>query len=445
MQTESAESLGRAAPARLLGSLQRVRTIERVGRVAEAFGTLIRATGIKAAIGEQCRIRNPENDFELTAEVVGIAGGHTLLTPLGSLEGMSPAARVVSTGERAAVQVGPGLCGRILDAHGAPIDGLGELVTDSVVPLYAEAPDPLKRTLIDKPLVTGVRAIDLVLTLGIGQRIGIFAPAGGGKSTLLGMMARNSDADINVVVLVGERGREVREFVDYNLGPEGLARSVLVVATSDRPALERSRAAYLGTAVAEYFRAQGASVLLLVDSVTRFARALRDVGLAVGEHPVRRGFTPSVFSALPALFERAGTSERGAITAVYSVLVEGEDDLDPIVEETRAILDGHVHLSRKLAAAAHYPAIDVLASASRVMPNVVQSKHQGAADALRKSLAKYADIELLLKLGEYQAGSDADADKAIEREGPLRKLLTQPPDERSNFDEALTRLLEITA
>lgn len=433
-----------APPSRLLASLNRVRTVERVGRVSEAFGTLIRATGIKAAIGEQCRIRNPENDFDLPAEVVGITNGQTLLTPLGSLEGMSPAAQIVATGQRAAVHVGPGLCGRILDAHGQPIDGRGPVKTDSVVPLYAPSPDPLSRTLIDKPFVTGVRAVDLVLTLGVGQRIGVFAAAGGGKSTLLGMMARNSEADINVIVLVGERGREVREFVDYNLGPAGLGKTVLVVATSDRPALERSRAAYLGTAIAEHFRGQGSSVLLLVDSVTRFARALRDVGLAVGELPVRRGFTPSVFSALPGLFERAGTSDRGAITAVYSVLIEGEDDLDPIVEETRAILDGHIHLSRKLAAAAHYPAIDILASASRVMPHVVTADHQTAANELRKNLAKYADIELLLQLGEYQAGSDAEADTAIERAGPVRDLLTQSTDERSDFDTARTRMLEIT-
>ncbi|MEM9056261.1 MAG: FliI/YscN family ATPase, partial [Pseudomonadota bacterium] len=268
----------------------------------------------------------------------------------------------------------------------------------------------------------------------------IFAPAGGGKSTLMGMLARNSQADVNVVVLVGERGREVREFIHFNLGDEGLKKTVVVVATSDRPALERGRAAYVGTAVAEYFRRGGKNVLLLMDSVTRFARALRDVGLAVGEPPVRRGFTPSVFSALPNLFERAGNAGTGSITAVYSVLVEGEDDMDPIVEETRSILDGHVHLSRKLATAAHYPAIDVLTSVSRVMPHVVAPEHRDAANVLRQDLAKYADIELLLQVGEYKAGTDPEADRAIARAAPIRRLLTQGTDEKSDFDSALDEL-----
>jgi len=297
----------------------------------------------------------------------------------------------------------------------------------------------MTRTPIRQPFHTGVRALDAVLTVGEGQRVGIFAAAGGGKSTLLGMLSRSA-ADVNVIVLLGERGREVREFIDDNLGAEGLRKSIIVVATSDRPALERSRAAYVGTAIAEYFRDQGKRVLLLLDSVTRFARALRDVGLAVGEPPARRGYPPSVFSALPRLFERTGNNDRGSITAFYTVLLEDEEG-DPIGEEVRSILDGHVYLSRKLAAANHFPAIDVLASASRVMPRVAQPAHLRAAGLLRKHLAKYQDIELLLQIGEYKRGSDADADEAIRNIPVIRKLLQQASEQRSGFDESVAALI----
>ena len=424
----------------LLHALARVQSIERVGRVAEAYGTLIRATGLKASIGELCELRNPRGEgdasFRLSAEVVGVSKQLTLLTPLGALDGVSATTEVYASGRQAAVRVGAGLLGRILDAHGEPIDDLGPVGPTVDAPIYAASPNPLARSLIERPFSTGVRAIDTTMTAGEGQRIGIFAVAGGGKSTLLGMLARGGDAEVNVIVLVGERGREVNEFIHDNLGPEGLARSVIVVATSDRPALERSRAAWVGTAIAEHFRDQGKRVLLLVDSVTRFARALRDVGLAVGEPPARRGFPPSVFSALPRLFERAGNNDKGSITAFYTVLAEDEDGGDPIVEEVRSILDGHIVLSRKLAAAYHYPAIDVLVSLSRTMPRVVDQAQLRAAGQLRKLLAKYQDIELLIQLGEYKRGTDPDADAAIEKIGAIRKLLQQSAHELVPFEQS---------
>jgi type III secretion protein N (ATPase) len=293
------------------------------------------------------------------------------------------------------------------------------------------------------PLATGVRAIDAALTVGEGQRVGIFAMAGGGKSTLLGMLARQARADVNVIALVGERGREVREFLDDSLGEDGLARSVVVVSTSDRPALERVRAAYAATAIAEDFRAEGRRVLLLVDSVTRFARGLRELGLSALEPPVRRGFPPSVFAELPRLFERAGNDAQGSITAFYTVLAEDDDNSDPVAEEVRSILDGHIVLSRQLAQAHHYPAIDVLGSASRVFTRVAGEAHREAAARLRALLARHAEIEFLLRVGEYQAGSDPLADAAIERMPALRALLTQGADEASGFGETIARLQEV--
>jgi len=428
-------------PDRLLAALRSVDTLKRVGRVAEARGTLIRATGVNARIGEVCELRDPGSRQLLTAEVVGIERGMALLTPLGTLDGLSADTEVVSKGFQATVAAGDGLLGRTLNALGDVVDGGPVPANLARVPVYRDAPNALTRTPIRQPFHTGVRALDTVLTVGEGQRVGIFAAAGGGKSTLLGMLARSA-ADVNVIVLLGERGREVREFIDDNLGVEGLRKSVIVVATSDRPALERGRAAYVGTAIAEYFRDQGKRVLLLLDSVTRFARALRDVGLAVGEPPARRGYPPSVFSALPRLFERTGNNEHGSITAFYTVLLEDEEG-DPIGEEVRSILDGHIYLSRKLAAANHFPAIDVLGSASRVMPRVAQPLHLRAAAVLRKQLAKYQDVELLLQIGEYKKGSDAEADEAIRNMPAIRKLLQQPADQLSGFDESVAALTGI--
>jgi type III secretion protein N (ATPase) len=423
-----------------LARVGQVDTVQRVGHVARAFGTLIRVTGIRARIGELCELKNPDDDYRLIGEVVGIAGGETLLTPLGSLEGLSAAAEVTATGHRASVAVGEQLKGRVLDAHGVTMDDGPELLLADRMPVYGTAPNPLTRRRIDQRFNTGVRSIDATLTMGEGQRIGIFASAGGGKSTLMGMLARRSDADVNVIVLVGERGREVSEFIQDSLGEEGMKRSVLVVATSDRPALERSRAAYVGTAIAEYFREKGQRVLLLVDSITRFARALRDVGLAVGEPPVRRGFTPTVFSSLPLLFERAGNSANGTMTAVYSVLVEDDNDVDPIAEETRSIIDGHVVLSKKLAAANHYPAIDVLRSISRLMPKIADDEHGECASKLREYLARYEDIELLLQLGEYEPGKDAVSDAAIQYRDAINQFLRQGEDEEANAEETVAKL-----
>jgi ATP synthase in type III secretion protein N len=428
-----------APPDRLVAALRSVDTLKRVGRVAEARGTLIRATGVNARIGEVCELRDPGSRQILIAEVVGIERGMALLTPLGTLDGLSTDTEVVSKGFRATVGVGDGLLGRTVDALGNVVDGLPQPVGLTSVPVYRDAPNAMTRMPIRQPFHTGVRALDAVLTVGEGQRVGIFAAAGGGKSTLLGMLSRSA-ADVNVIVLLGERGREVREFIDDNLGAEGLRKSIIVVATSDRPALERGRAAYVGTAIAEHFRDQGKRVLLLLDSVTRFARALRDVGLAVGEPPARRGYPPSVFSALPRLFERTGNNERGSITAFYTVLLEDEEG-DPIGEEVRSILDGHIYLSRKLASANHFPAIDVLASASRVMPRVAQPAHLRAAGLLRKHLAKYQDVELLLQIGEYKRGSDADADEAIRNIPFIRKLLQQSSEQRSGFDESVAALV----
>jgi ATP synthase in type III secretion protein N len=429
------------APDLLLNALRTADPLKRIGRVVEAYGTLIRATGVNARIGEMCELRDPAGNVLLNAEVVGIGRGLTLLTPLGTLQGLSAQTEVVSRGRQATVGAGAPLLGRILDAQGNPIDGGPPTTGLTRVPVYRDAPNPMTRATIGRPFHTGVRAIDTVLTVGEGQRVGVFASAGGGKSTLLGMLAR-SGADINVVVLVGERGREVREFIEDSLGPSGLQKSIVIVATSDRPAVERARAAYVGTAIAEYFRDQGKRVLLLLDSVTRFARALRDVGLAVGEPPARRGYPPSVFSALPSLFERSGNDERGSITAFYTVLLEDEEG-DPIAEEVRSILDGHIYLARKLAAANHYPAIDVLASVSRTMPRVVQPTHLRAAATLRRRLAKFQDMELLVQIGEYVRGADAEADEAIDKIGPIRKLLQQPPHELAGFDDNVRALQEL--
>ncbi len=433
-------------PELLLDVLERIEPRTYEGRVVEAWGTLIRVSGIPARIGDLCRLRDPQDGHELLAEVVGIKQHITLLNPLGPMEGVS-AGMVVELAEGAStVPVGPELLGRCLDALCLPLDGQPAPRCAQRAPLYRPAPDPLQRLPVNQPLATGVKAIDAMLTLGLGQRAGIFAMAGGGKSTLLGMLARGAEADVNVLVLVGERGREVREFLDENLGAEGLKKSVVIVATSDRPPLERCRVALVGTAIAEYFRDQGKRVLLMMDSVTRYARALRDVGLALGEPPVRRGFTPSVFSQLPRLFERAGNNDKGYITGIYTVLAEDEQEgEDPVTEEVRSLLDGHIILSRRLAAAAHYPAIDVLNSASRVMHNVTTAAHRAQAARVRQLMAKYKEVELLLQVGEYQQGSDADADAAIRAANAIRDLLQQNAQQLMPFSDTLHQLAEVKA
>jgi ATP synthase in type III secretion protein N len=430
---------------RLRLALAQTSTVESIGRVAEAYGTIVRATGVMPAIGEICLLKNPGGGASMQAEVIGVSSEHVTLTPLGRLEGISAQTLVVPTGKRQDVAVGSALLGRVLDANGQPIDGQPLAPGMARVPVYRDPPDPLKRPVIDAVLPTGVRVIDALLTCGRGQRMGVFAVAGAGKSTLLGMLARGARCDVTVVALIGERGREVQEFLTDNLGTEGLARAVVVVATSDRPALERARAAQTATAIAEHFRDQGQSVLLLMDSVTRYARALRDVGLAVGEMPARHGFPPSVFAELPRLFERAGTSPRGSITAFYTVLMEDEDSGGPIEEEVRSILDGHIVLSRKLASAAHYPAIDSGKSISRVMSRLATKEHEAAAQRARRLLAKHQEIELLIQLGEYKAGGDAEADAAVQRIGAIRKLLQQSPADLMPMEQTLQQLSKVVA
>ena len=414
------------------------------GRVVSATGTIIRAILPNVAVGDLCRLQNQDRDWSLDAEVVGLDGNEVLMTPMGSLEGVSVDTEVVTTGGRRSFPVGERLLGRVLDALGTPIDGLGPLEAGPSRSVQAAPPPAMERQPIARPLPVGLRALDGLLTCGEGQRLGVYGEAGAGKSTLMSAIVKGSSADVAVVALVGERGREVREFVEHNLGAEGLKNAVLIVATSDRPAAERVVCAQAATTVAEYFRDQGLKVLLFVDNVTRYARALREIGLAAGEPPTRRGFPPSVFAALPQLMERAGMGVRGSITAFYTVLVEDGMD-DPIAEETRGILDGHVILSRALAAAGHYPAIDVLTSRSRVMSLVTDPRHQAAATKIRSLWAKYQEIEFLLQVGEYKPGGDALADEAIAKIGALRGFLRQGNDERTSFAEILEWLNRLCA
>ncbi|MCG8650829.1 MAG: type III secretion system ATPase SctN, partial [Pirellulales bacterium] len=367
------------------GALEEARPLDIKGRVVQVVGTIIKAVVPGVKIGELCLLQNPwEEDWELSAEVVGFAKEAALLTPLGELLGVSSSTEVVPTGRTHSIAVSNALLGRVLDGLGNPMDELGPIVAEKHYPVYGPPPSPMKRKPIDKPIVLGIRAIDAMLTVGEGQRMGVFAAAGGGKSTLLASIIRNTEAEIIVLALIGERGREVREFIEKDLGAEGLKKSVLVIATSDRSSMERLKSAYVATAVAEYFRDQGKRVLLMMDSVTRFARAQREIGLAAGEPPTRRGFPPSVFATLPRLMERAGQSEQGSITALYTILVEGDDMTEPVADETRSILDGHIILSRKLAAENHYPAIDILASVSRVANAIIDPDHNRAAGKLRE-------------------------------------------------------------
>ena len=377
------------------------------------------------------------------AEVVGFSQNLALLTPLGELVGASGATEVIPLGEVHRVPVGPGLLGRVLDGLGRPLDQKGPLEVESHYPVYADPPNAMERDLITQPISLGLRALDGLLTCGEGQRMGIFAAAGGGKSTLLSQIVRNTTADVVVLALIGERGREVREFLERDLGEDGVKRAVTVISTSDRPSMERLKAAYVATAVAEYFRDQGKKVLLLMDSVTRFARALREIGLAAGEPPTRRGFPPSVFATLPRLMERAGCSDKGSITALYTVLVEGDDMTEPVADETRSILDGHIVLSRKLGSANHYPAIDILASVSRLMTAIATPDHQRLAGRVRQLMAKYQEVELLVRIGEYKPGSDAVTEEAIRKIEAINGFLKQGLREKSSFNETLQAMQQL--
>jgi flagellum-specific ATP synthase len=421
----------------LEGIVERVRGVEPapvIGQVTGLVGLVIQSRGPRAMVGELCRISPDGRGADaLLAEVVGFREGQTLLMPLGSLAGLAPGWEVRPTGALLTVGVGPGLLGRVLDGLGRPIDGKGQLVAADRYPAEAGPPDALVRRRILEPLPTGVRAIDGLVTLGRGQRLGIFAGSGVGKSTLLGMMARGTAATVNVIALIGERGREVREFMEEDLGPEGLARSVVVIATSDQPALVRIKGALTATAIAEYFRDQGQDVLLMMDSITRLAMAQREVGLAVGEPPATRAYTPSVFALLPKVLERSGTGPVGSITGLYTVLVDGDDMNEPVADAVRGILDGHVVLSRRLATLNHYPAIDVGASISRTMPQVVGERHRRLAARFRSTLATYRESEDLVTIGAYQAGGSPALDQAIARLPQMNRFLLQETGQLSEW------------
>lgn len=429
--------------AALIDRLTDVPRFTHYGRVTRVVGLVIEAVGIEAGLGELCRVTSLNDERSILAEVVGFHERGVLLMPLGDMDGLHPGSSVRPMGRSFGVDVGPGLLGRIVNGLGHPIDGKGKIEIDDRVPLSAEPPNPLERESIESILETGVRAIDGTLTIGRGQRVGIFAGSGVGKSTLLGMIARQASADVNVIALLGERGREVRDFLEHSLGPEGLARSVVVVATGDQAALVRARGALVATAIAEYFRDQGKQVLLMVDSVTRVAMAWREIGLAVGEPPTTKGYPPSVFAALPRLLERAGNGARGGITGIYTVLVDGDDFNEPVADAARSILDGHVVLTRKLAAAGHFPAIDVLDSKSRVRDHVIDPTHREAANALLRLEAAYREKEDLILVGAYQKGSDRMVDAAIQlRDGALG-FLRQPPEETTRFEATRNALLAL--
>ncbi|MCG0237970.1 MAG: FliI/YscN family ATPase [Firmicutes bacterium] len=440
--------------------IRRVDPLPLVGQVTGVVGLTIQARGPRARVGDLCWLGPPGSAVPpgplwrpalaregevpgLWGEVVGFREGLTLLMPLGDPAGLAPGWEVRSLGRPLEVPVGPGLLGRVLDGLGRPIDGKGPVPAEAYYPVTQSPPHPLARQRIRTPLSVGVRAIDGLLTVGRGQRIGIFAGSGVGKSTLLGMMARGTQADVTVIALVGERGREVREFIEGDLGEEGLRRSVVVAATSDQPALVRLKGALLATAIAEYFRDQGLDVLLLMDSVTRLAMAQREVGLAVGEPPSSRGYTPSVFSLLPRLLERAGTAERGSITGFYTVLVDGDDMTEPIADTVRGILDGHIVLSRRLAAHGQYPAIDLLQSVSRVMRQVTDPAHQQAAARFRQYLATYREAEDLIHVGAYKPGQSPEIDAAVAKLPAMRRYLMQGVEERTDLRQAIEELLAL--
>ena len=413
------------------------------GQVEQVVGLVIESSGPAASVGEACWITPADGTgAQILAEVVGFRQNRVLLMPLGEMRGLGPGSEVVKTGKPFQVPVGNGLLGRVIDAMGRPLDNLGPLgELPGAVSVHREPPPAMDRRRIQKTVSTGVRAMDGMLTLGEGQRLGIFAGSGVGKSTLLGMIARNTEADINVIALVGERGREVRDFLERDLGAEGLKRSVVVVATSDQPSLLRIQAALVATSVAEFFRDQGQRVMLMMDSVTRFAMAQREVGLAIGEPPTTKGYTPSVFALLPKLLERAGTtSHQGSITGLYTILVEADDMNEPIADSCRAILDGHVVLSRELASQGHYPAIDVLTSVSRVMPDIDSKEHLAAAGQVRSILATVKSVEDLLAIGAYAKGSNPKVDHALERIDAVNAFLRQGRDETARWSETLERL-----
>jgi FliI/YscN family ATPase len=428
---------------RYLDIVRRTDPLPLCGRVVRTVGLVVESQGPRARVGELCTLVR-EGQPPLPMEVVGFRDGAVLTVPLGGTAGIRPGDRLVARGTVASASVGDGLLGRVIDGLGAPLDGLGPIGASAEYPLQPPSINPLAREPIAAPLGTGVRAIDALLTCGRGQRIGVFGGSGVGKSTLLGMMAKGTAADVAVIALIGERGREVRSFLEHDLGPEGLKRSVVVVSTSDSPPLVRLRAAFAATSMAEYFRDQGKHVLLMMDSVTRFAMAQREVGLAAGEPPTAKGYPPSVFAMLPGLLERAGNMRGGGgITGFYTVLVEGDDHSEPVADAVRAILDGHIVLSRELGARNHYPAIDILSSVSRTMPDVTRVDHRLKAGQVRDWMSAIKETEDLVSVGAYVAGSSPRVDDALARRERIEGFLKQPPDAPSPLDASIARLMEI--
>lgn len=421
--------------------LDQALTIRTCGKVTQVIGLVVEALGPVSRLGTVCDIFSQSENKAITAEVQGFKEDKVLLMPLKEIHGIGPGSRVVAKQPKATVPVGAGLLGRVLDGLGNPIDGKGSTTFEREYPIYANAINPLLRKRIKQPLDLGIKSINGLLTVGRGQRIGVFAGSGVGKSVLLGMIARNTEADVNVIALIGERGREVNEFIEKELGPEGLKRSVIVVATSDCLPLIRMRGAFIATAIAEYFRDQGKHVNFMMDSVTRFAMAQREVGLALGEPPTTKGYTPSVFTLLPKLLERAGTSDNnGTITGLYTVLVEGDDTNEPIADALRSILDGHINLSRELAMQNHYPAIDVLGSISRVMDDVISTEHRENANRLKEILATYRKAEDLINIGAYVRGSNSKIDYAIDMIEKINGYLKQDIGQKLSFRECVAQL-----
>lgn len=424
-----------------LDVLKKLDPIKVNGKVTQVIGLTVESEGPDASVGDVCLIYPYNSNKPLMAEVVGFRNNRVLLMPLGDLQSIGPGCEVVSTGKPLTVQVGSELLGKVLDGLGRPLDNSQLPARMARYSTHNPPSNPLQRPRVLEPISVGIRAIDGLLTVGKGQRVGIFAGSGVGKSTLLGMIARNTSADINVIGLIGERGREVRDFIERDLGPEGLARSVVVVATSDQPALIRIKGAMIATSIAEYFRDRGLNVMLMMDSVTRYAMAQREVGLAIGEPPATRGYTPSVFANLPKLLERSGTGPKGSITAFYTVLVDGDDMNEPIADAVRGILDGHIVLNRNLANKGHYPAIDILASVSRVMKEIVPAEHQEAAEFLNRMLSIYRDSEDLINIGAYKRGSNQEIDLALEYIQKINDFTRQKVDEKVTFEEVQKRLI----
>lgn len=421
---------------------ERTRPYRCLGRVSKIIGLVVESQGPAASVGEMCEIRSPDHKHSVAAEVVGFRDDRTLLMPLGDMNGIAHGDDVISRSRQISVTVGRELLGRVLDGLGRPIDGKGPILAADERPIHGQAPCPMDRPCIAEPLVTGIRAIDTLLTCGKGQRIGIFGGSGVGKSLLLGEIAKHTSAAVNVIALVGERGREVQDFLQHNL-KEGLERSVVVAATSDQPALVRLKGALIATTLAEYFRDMGHDVLLLMDSVTRVATAMREIGLAIGEPPTTRGYTPSVFAFLPKLLERAGRNRHGSITGFYAVLVEGDDIDEPLSDAVRAILDGHIVLSRQLASRGFYPAVDIHESVSRTMPDVVTPQHMAAAQKLKSVSYTYREAEDMINIGAYKKGSSRDIDYAIAMRGRMESFRRQALDETTDSDQDVQRLIRM--